>query len=57
VIIQRDDQTPIDLSVQENGDTFKKDMETWGKKLGGDKEMNEYGYVDLSQQATPYGSS
>ncbi|EPE27258.1 FMN-linked oxidoreductase [Glarea lozoyensis ATCC 20868] len=51
------DQEPIDLSVQENVDAFKKDMETWGKKLGGDKEMNEYGYVDLSQAAKPYGPS
>ncbi|KAF4625926.1 hypothetical protein G7Y89_g12236 [Cudoniella acicularis] len=49
------DQEPIDLSDQSNVDGFMKDMEAWGKKLAGDKEMREYGYVDLSQVAKPYG--
>lgn len=50
------DQEPIDLSQQSNVDSFMKDMKAWGEKLGGDKEMKEYGYVDLSQSAKPYGT-
>ncbi|TVY73289.1 NADH-dependent flavin oxidoreductase nadA [Lachnellula suecica] len=48
------DQEPIDLSDQKNVDGFNKDMEEWGKKLGSDKEMKEYGYIDLSGPARPY---
>ncbi|TVY58302.1 NADH-dependent flavin oxidoreductase nadA [Lachnellula cervina] len=48
------DQEPIDLSVQANVDAFFKDMEEWGKKLGADKEMKEYGYIDLSGSGKPY---
>lgn len=33
-----------------------KDMEAWGKKLGEDKEMTEFGYIDPSQAAKPYGT-
>ncbi|KAG4442951.1 hypothetical protein IFR05_001564 [Cadophora sp. M221] len=51
------DQQPIDLSVQENVDGLMKDMEAWGKKLGEDKEMKEYGYIDLSGAAKPYSST
>ncbi|KAK0102219.1 hypothetical protein ONS95_005843 [Cadophora gregata] len=51
------DQEPIDLSVQENVNGFMRDMEAWGKKMGSDKEMNEYGYVDLSGPAKPYVST
>ncbi|KAH8750240.1 hypothetical protein F5882DRAFT_454649 [Hyaloscypha sp. PMI_1271] len=50
------DQEPIDLSDQKNVDGFKKDMEAWGKKLGDDKEMKKFGYIDLSQAAKPYGT-
>jgi 2,4-dienoyl-CoA reductase-like NADH-dependent reductase (Old Yellow Enzyme family) len=50
------DQEPIDLSDQKNVDEFKKDMVAWGKKLGDDKEMKEFGYIDLSQAAKPYGT-
>lgn len=49
------DQEPIDLSVKENVEAFMQDMKNWGEKLGSDKELKEYGYVDLSQQAQPYG--
>jgi len=48
------DQEPIDLSKQENVDGFMKDMQAWGEKLGSDKEMKEYGYIDLSGPAKPY---
>lgn len=48
------DQEPIDLSAQENVDAFMKDMETWGNKLGSDKELKEYGYIDLSGASKPY---
>lgn len=51
------DQEPIDLSDQKNFEGFMKDMEAWGKKQGEDKELKEYGYVDLSQAAQPYGTS
>lgn len=48
------DQEPVDLSQQENVDAFMKDMQAWGEKLGSDKEMKEYGYIDLSGAAKPY---
>jgi 2,4-dienoyl-CoA reductase-like NADH-dependent reductase (Old Yellow Enzyme family) len=51
------DQEPIDLSVQENVDSFMKDMEAWSKKMAEDKDMKEYGYIDLSSVAKPYGSA
>jgi len=51
------DQEPIDLSDQKILDGFMKDMEAWGQKQGSDKEMKEYGYVDLSQAAKPYGAA
>ncbi|TVY49275.1 NADH-dependent flavin oxidoreductase [Lachnellula occidentalis] len=48
------DQKPIDLSVQANVDALIKDMEAWGQKMGADKELKEYGYIDLSGAGTPY---
>jgi 2,4-dienoyl-CoA reductase-like NADH-dependent reductase (Old Yellow Enzyme family) len=48
------DQEPIDLSDQKNVDGFMKDMQAWGAKLGSDKEMKEFGYIDLSGPARPY---
>jgi hypothetical protein len=50
------DEEPIDLSDQQNVDAFMKDVQAWREKLGNDKEMKEYGYVDLSQVARPYGT-
>jgi 2,4-dienoyl-CoA reductase-like NADH-dependent reductase (Old Yellow Enzyme family) len=50
------DQEPIDISDQENVDAFMKDMQGWGEKMGNDKELKEYGYIDLSQAAKPYGT-
>lgn len=52
------DQEPIDLSRQENVDTFFKDMGTWGQKMQEDAaSMNLYGYVDLdSYKPRPYGT-
>ncbi|KAL3422817.1 NADH oxidase 1 [Phlyctema vagabunda] len=49
------DQEPLDFSSQENLDAFMKDMEAWGKKQAEDKDYTEYGYVDLTQKAQPYG--
>lgn len=49
------DQEPIDLSKKENVDAFMKDMQSWGEKLGNDKEGKEYGYIDLSHAGNPYG--
>jgi hypothetical protein len=43
------------MSKKENVDAFYKDMEAWGKKMAGDKEQKEFGYVDLTQKAQPYG--
>ena len=48
------DQEPVDLSVQANVDALMKDMGAWGQKLGADKEMKEYGYIDLSAAGKPY---
>jgi 2,4-dienoyl-CoA reductase-like NADH-dependent reductase (Old Yellow Enzyme family) len=50
------DQEPIDLSDQKNVDAFMKDMEAWGEKMWNDKELKEYGYINLSQAAKPYGT-
>jgi hypothetical protein len=50
------DQELIDLSDQKNMDAFMKDMQAWGEKTGNDKELKEYGYIDLSQAAKPYGT-
>lgn len=41
------DQEPVDLSDQKNVDTFLEYIQAWGKKLGSDKEMKEYGHIDL----------
>jgi len=49
------DQEPIDLTDEKNVQGFFKDVEAWQGKLGGDKELKEFGYVDLSQAARPYG--
>jgi hypothetical protein len=49
-------QEPIDLSVQENVDVLMQHMQAWGRKLGSDKDMKEYGYIDLTQGAEPYGA-
>jgi hypothetical protein len=49
------DQEPMDMSKKENVDAFFKDMESWGAKMAADKEQREYGYIDLSQKARPYG--
>jgi 2,4-dienoyl-CoA reductase-like NADH-dependent reductase (Old Yellow Enzyme family) len=52
------DHEPVDLSKEENVEAFKKDMGAWGQKLGGDKEMKEFGYVDItSLEAVPYGTA
>ncbi|TVY33790.1 NADH-dependent flavin oxidoreductase [Lachnellula subtilissima] len=48
------DQEPIDLSVQANVDALMKDMGAWSQKLGADKDMKEYGYIDLSGASKPY---
>lgn len=49
------DQVPVDMSDEKNMDPFMKDMAAWGKKMGGDSRMAEYGYVDLTSEAKPYG--
>lgn len=49
------DEEPIEMSKKENVDTFFKDLETWGKKMAGDKEQKEYRYIYLSQKEQPYG--
>lgn len=53
------DQEPIDMSKQENVDSFFKDMGSWGKKMSEDAaNMNMYGYVDLdSYSAKPFGTA
>jgi 2,4-dienoyl-CoA reductase-like NADH-dependent reductase (Old Yellow Enzyme family) len=48
------DQKPIDLSDEKNVEVFMKDMQAWGQKLANDKELKEYGYVDLSGPSTPF---
>jgi ASC-1-like (ASCH) protein len=48
------DEEPIEMSKKENVDTFFKDLETWGKKMAGDKEQ-EYRNIYLSQKEQSYG--
>lgn len=50
------DEQPVDLSVQENVDGFMTDMSAWVGRLKADTEMQEYGYMDLSAKAIPYGA-
>ena len=49
------DQEPMDLSDQGSVDAFFKDMQAWMEKQKSDKDMKQYGYVDLSQASKPYG--
>ena len=52
------DHEPIDLSQEQYENLFKKDMETWGKKMGEDKTGWAHGYVDLdSVKVVPYGTA
>lgn len=53
------DQQPIDLSDQQNVDSFMKDMGAWGQKMQQDAaNMNLYGYVDIeSIKAQPYAGT
>jgi 2,4-dienoyl-CoA reductase-like NADH-dependent reductase (Old Yellow Enzyme family) len=48
------DQEPIDLSDEKNVEAFMKDMQAWGQKLGGDRELKEYGFVDLTGPSRPF---
>jgi 2,4-dienoyl-CoA reductase-like NADH-dependent reductase (Old Yellow Enzyme family) len=50
------DEEPIDLTTEEKVKAFLADVEKWQKKLSEDKELREYGYVDLSQETKPYGA-
>ncbi|KAF5874800.1 putative nadh oxidase protein [Botrytis fragariae] len=49
------DQEPIDLSIEKNVEIFKKEMGIWGAKMAADKECKEYGFIDWTQEAQPYG--
>ncbi|KAF7892449.1 uncharacterized protein EAF01_010529 [Botrytis porri] len=49
------DQEPIDLSIEKNVEIFKKEMGFWGAKMAADKECKEYGFIDWTQEAQPYG--
>lgn len=51
------DQHPIDMSQQENVDAFLADFQTWMERTKSDKEGKGYGFVDLTTQAIPYGTS
>jgi hypothetical protein len=51
------DKEQVDLSDRKNVDGFMKDMESWSQKMGSDKEMKEFGYIDLSQAAKPYSTA
>jgi len=51
------DQEQVDLSDRKNVDGFMKGMESWSQKMGSDKEMKEFGYIDLSQAAKPYSTA
>ncbi|KAL9621692.1 MAG: hypothetical protein Q9204_008098 [Flavoplaca sp. TL-2023a] len=41
------DQEPIDLSLEEHEEAFKKDMGDWTSKMAHDTGMYSFGYVDI----------
>ena len=50
------DQEPIDLSLEEHEEAFKKDMGDWTSKMAHDTGMYSFGYVDIeSIRPHPYG--
>jgi 2,4-dienoyl-CoA reductase-like NADH-dependent reductase (Old Yellow Enzyme family) len=51
------DQEPVDMSEERNVEAFQKDMQTWMEKMQNNKEGKEYGYIDLTTQAVPYGTA
>jgi 2,4-dienoyl-CoA reductase-like NADH-dependent reductase (Old Yellow Enzyme family) len=50
------DQEPIDMSEEKNVEAFLEDMQTWKNKMQNDTEGKEYGSIDLTTQAVPYGT-
>ena len=50
-------QEPIDLSIEDNFEHFKKDMGAWAKKLSEDSARKEYGFIDLTEQPSAYGGT
>ena len=48
------DHEPIDLSDERSIKAFMNDMYAWGQKLATDKELKEYGYVDLTGPSRPF---
>ncbi|KAF4554982.1 NADH-dependent flavin oxidoreductase-like protein 2 [Elsinoe fawcettii] len=52
------DQEPLDLSQEENLKGFQKDVETWQKMMGENKDGSKFGYVDInSLESVPYGGA
>ncbi|RDW71620.1 FMN-linked oxidoreductase-2 [Coleophoma cylindrospora] len=51
------DHEPMDLTIQENLDSFLKDLGPWMGKMQNNKDLKEYGYVDLTEIVQPYGTA
>lgn len=51
------DQEPLDLSDEKNVEAFMKDMGNWADKQAKDTTKSEYGYIDLTAAAVPYGTA
>lgn len=50
------DLEPTDMSVPENVQAFATDMGAFMEKMAADSTNSQYGYVDLSSTAVPYGA-
>ncbi len=52
------DAEPLDGSREKDVEGFRTDMGAWAEKMGSDKGMERYGYVDVeSLPAVPYGTA
>lgn len=52
------DQTPLDLSSEDNVKVFQESMKKWAEKMADNEAGDKYGYVDIEGiSATPYAAS
>ncbi|QSZ33026.1 hypothetical protein DSL72_002611 [Monilinia vaccinii-corymbosi] len=48
-------EEPVDLSIVENVELFRKEMAAWGAQRAADKEYKIYEFFDWTQNVRPYG--
>jgi 2,4-dienoyl-CoA reductase-like NADH-dependent reductase (Old Yellow Enzyme family) len=54
--VGKNDEEPIDLSVEANVQKFFADVDKWGKNMAADESMSLYGYIDLSEKGEAFGT-